>query len=356
MNPFRLLRNYTLEENLFISLMIFMIILCPVSIMSNIYLDYPFNVNYKWFATLTIDLIALIFSLKRIWVTAVKLTVFLFIIYFILPIAWFLSGNLDTFTIAYFFLSTIIVNYLFTGKTRWFLSISLIILFLALLFWSHLNSKPFPTVSPRLRYQDTFIEVPITLLGSTILLSIFSNAFRRERTKLKEYSEILERLTKTDDLTGLYNRRYLFSLLEKYKENNQSVSVILLDIDNFKQINDTFGHEAGDKAIKRFSDCLNEVVRDNGIVGRYAGDEFLVILEKMEGYEINSFIERLLNSIQSLTINDHIRISASGGMAVFDGNKTINEVLAHADQLLYHVKNSGKNNISTNWKPRDPIK
>jgi diguanylate cyclase (GGDEF)-like protein len=119
----------------------------------------------------------------------------------------------------------------------------------------------------------------------------------------------------------------------------------LLDIDNFKEVNDKFGHDEGENVIQKFSHTIKNVVGSTGIVGRYGGDEFLIILEDVELSQGKALATKLLKSINEITFDKGIKISASGGLSVYNGQQHIKDVISDADNLLYKIKSSGKKDI-----------
>ncbi|SDJ83877.1 GGDEF domain-containing protein [Sediminibacillus albus] len=357
MRPLKL-RQFKLEEKLFIYILLFIIFVSATSITINILVDYPFGVNYKWIGSITISLVALYFASKKMYMKQFQVVIFICIIYFLLPMGWISAGGPNNFSIAYFFLICITVNYLFTGRTRVIFIFSLIAIFCFLVLLHNQLPSFFPVYSKQQNLYDMIVQVPLTLLMASFLLRQFASAYRQERNKLKSYSDLLneqnkllEKLTFTDELTQLFNRRYLFQKLEEYKQEERKIIVLILDIDNFKQINDRYGHETGDKALIRFANLLKEELADTRTVGRYGGDEFLVLIDEMDAAQCRELIDHLLEKVHKMQFNEKIKLSASGGMAFFDGKTSIREVLANADQLLYQVKVSGKNNILFDEKP-----
>lgn len=157
-----------------------------------------------------------------------------------------------------------------------------------------------------------------------------------------------------DHLTGLFNKAYFQSTLAQHlslaKRNNTDLSVLFLDIDNFKEINDTFGHNSGDAILKTVAHMIRRELRTSDIVARFGGDEFVVLMPNT--YKINALVlsERLRKTINQkpITIDDtNLEITISGGVAGFpvDAQRAQN-LLNLADSALYRAKGAGKNSIS----------
>jgi diguanylate cyclase (GGDEF)-like protein len=164
--------------------------------------------------------------------------------------------------------------------------------------------------------------------------------------------EMLRGLAHRDPLTGLHNRRYLFEtgnlLHAAALRNNISLAVFMVDIDDFKKINDTYGHEAGDEVIVRCAHVLKEVFRrDDDIVGRIGGEEFCAIRTFDDLASLHEHVEGLRQRIvnQSLSYaGDSISFTVSIGGCTHK-LKTLAEMIKSADRELYEAKKTGKNKI-----------
>ncbi|MGB4659030.1 MAG: GGDEF domain-containing protein [Mobilitalea sp.] len=177
-------------------------------------------------------------------------------------------------------------------------------------------------------------------------------AAKKIEIKLKLSS--IERKANTDSLTGVYNRRYLEDTanlwLKQALENNSQVACILLDIDNLKQINDGYGHLLGDEAIKLICKTCSDEVTENGIIGRFGGDEFVIILNNATKEMAKIKAEQIHKKIRNIIIQKEeqlITMSVSIGIADNVSSKAnqFSELFRQADLKLYHVKQNGKNSI-----------
>jgi diguanylate cyclase (GGDEF)-like protein len=159
-------------------------------------------------------------------------------------------------------------------------------------------------------------------------------------------------LASYDSLTGLLSRHAFFDNANNYvslaQREHRPFSVMLIDLDHFKLINDRYGHPAGDAVLKLFADVANSVARRSDIVGRLGGEEFAVVLPNTTAAEAVEFSQRLHTAINQavLTFNDSaIRYTASIGLTEFetDSEDSIHDLLARADLALYQAKRSGRN-------------
>ena len=169
-----------------------------------------------------------------------------------------------------------------------------------------------------------------------------------DRTKdLNELNEKLYVLAQTDTLTGLYNRSKLDSELkthyEHYKRYRRLFSIILIDIDHFKNINDTYGHDIGDEVLIKIANILISFSRETDIVGRWGGEEFLIVCSETNMQNAYRFAETLRRIINDYNFDNIGHISASFGIAQIESNILPHELVKHADIALYNAKENGRN-------------
>lgn len=169
--------------------------------------------------------------------------------------------------------------------------------------------------------------------------------------------ERLRRLSVTDELTGLLNRRYFFNRLSqeisKSKRNKRPFSLLILDVDHFKEINDNYGHLEGDEVLRLISKAVLNSVRDMDIVTRYAGDEFIAILPEAQKEDALPVAYRILEETRKLTFTNAktgttFSVGLSIGLSTFpDDGSTATELIEKADRGLYSAKQGGRNRVGT---------
>ena len=167
-------------------------------------------------------------------------------------------------------------------------------------------------------------------------------------------------LSMKDELTGIYCRNYLKDYLpavqsrfERETDENLSLGVLILDCDDFKFINDTFGHAGGDKALKAIVDSINAQIREQDLLLRWGGDEFVVIFESVSQEQMREFAKRIISSIDDMLIqydDTTLLVTVSAGYALHDKaeNFDFDGLIKMADELLLATKKTGKNNYLGN--------
>ncbi|SEQ90396.1 polar amino acid transport system substrate-binding protein [Amphritea atlantica] len=165
------------------------------------------------------------------------------------------------------------------------------------------------------------------------------------------HNQQLREIARHDQLTGLYNRRMLNDALtdsiEISRRYKRPFSIVFFDLDDFKEINDRFGHNEGDRVLKVVADILHSNCRLSDHYGRWGGEEFLIVLPESTLKDAQSSAEKLRRAIEEhdFTLSTAAQITGSFGVAQFEPGDTINSVIDRADQALYRAKSSGKNRV-----------
>ncbi len=195
--------------------------------------------------------------------------------------------------------------------------------------------------------RDVRTESHGTLPGDTRTQPVSDLLMRAVRCAAKQYilQAELGNLALTDELTGLHNRRGFMALAERQlkigRRSGRGILLFMMDVDRLKQINDSFGHFEGDRALKRTAEVLEETFRDSDVLARLGGDEFAVLAVEASGHSGATIKTRLFECLKAISAKpSRYEISLSVGLARFDpcSRMSIGELLAKADQSMYEQK------------------
>ncbi len=209
-------------------------------------------------------------------------------------------------------------------------------------------------------HQDcTFIPVSDPLTGQIYVCITIHNMTDVviSQMKLSEISDInktLEQITNHDNLTSLYNKMYIESQIQqefnKAKRYGNIFSVLFFDIDDFKGVNDQYGHLAGDEVLKKIAETMKNHLRQSDIIGRYGGEEFLILLPETNLESASMLAQRLRTTTESMTTqykDTDIKVTISLGVVQFRPDiKNASQMIHEADLALYHSKKNGRNRVT----------
>ena len=204
---------------------------------------------------------------------------------------------------------------------------------------------------------SNYIEVMIFIISILVITSLSTYIIMKIRLQNKnKQNSLLKEKSETDSLTGIFNRGACKELISNYIENKSNDlygAFFIIDIDNFKGVNDNLGHKIGDDVLKDLSDNLKRLFRKSDIVGRWGGDEFIVFMKDLDFSNLHvasKIATNLCNTMnKTVTYNDISQnISLSIGIVFTKDNINFTELYQKADEILYTVKENGKNGFSTN--------
>jgi diguanylate cyclase (GGDEF)-like protein len=187
--------------------------------------------------------------------------------------------------------------------------------------------------------------------GDIALIELFSQLVGASIGNIKLFEKIQRQAT-TDGLTGLINHKTFYEILEKElwrsRRYGGQISLIMVDVDNLKKINDTYGHRAGDKVIREVGRKIKECIRQIDTAARYGGDEFAVILPNTSLGDATIVAQRMVNAVASSPATwkrDLIPLSVSVGLGQYDADTNPEDITSRSDQALYSAKKAGKNTV-----------
>jgi two-component system, cell cycle response regulator len=234
-------------------------------------------------------------------------------------------------------------------------------LFMAVFMVSDIGKVPDLAALSSLTYA-TYAALAFLMAGSIIgvvfVLPTIRLQMRKENNlqtlteSLSARSVTLEYEALTDGLTGMHNRRYfddaMNEYLEQFRKIDKPIGLMILDLDHFKKVNDTYGHDVGDEVLRQIARCLQEFTRYHDVVARLGGEEFAVVAPNMSRESLFKLAERIRYAISSLNIksgNVTLRVTMSIGLTIWDQKETAEQLYKRADMQLYQAKRSGRNRV-----------
>jgi len=236
-----------------------------------------------------------------------------------------------------FFVST------YTVKIRVFRIVMAIVAIVLLDVWGHRHS-------PFIALESGTIEF-LHYMNLTLVLIIVAVISYFYSTNESIYCDTLLEQSNTDHLTDLYNRHYVSEFFKNSwrhrRHKSQRYALLLMDVDHFKKINDSYGHRGGDMVLVKLATLLKECVKHSLIVSRWGGEEFLIVLEDGSLKELKALAEHLRECVASTSMMEKERlfITMTFGGAVSGEDESFEEVFERADKALYQGKNSGRNKV-----------
>lgn len=234
-------------------------------------------------------------------------------------------------------------------QLRYMLTLFLGIWALVVAVWGELLAAAFWTGPVVIAVLNGFYVVALT--GVTIGVMLLIRMYRRTIEELSEKQRRLIELSITDDLTGLYNARYFYRRLEeeiaRSRRYGRPLSLLFIDLDDFKRFNDTYGHLAGDRVLRKVARVLKESLRENDSAYRYGGEEFVIILPETGAEEGCVAAERVRRRIEDCSFRgeEKVKVTASVGVVEYREGDAIEDFVRRADQAMYRAKAEGKNRV-----------
>jgi len=323
----------------------------------------------------------------------VSLIVVVFLSFIFCPIMWIVAGGSYSGMPYYMIINAGIIALLLIGfQRKIILSLFALVVGVLMVIEYHRPDIVITYDSRLIRYMDLSFGLFICLFSIALLIAVLMDSYMYELQKSKQYLETLEeknreieaknkmleisnaefikakeeaeklnkllyeekqkleKLLITDYLTGVFNNRFITSFLEgeikTLHKKQKKLTIAMVDIDDFKIINDTYGHLYGDYVLKRVAGTIKSNLRKTDIVGRYGGDEFFIILCDTGREEGHAMMERIRQKIQEIEWEKDLVVTISGGIAEI-GSDELTGILKKVDQLLYRAKQKGKNLVET---------
>lgn len=212
---------------------------------------------------------------------------------------------------------------------------------------------PYSVLDPAMSVLMQVLNTIFIFAQISAIMIIFTKDAQKMEQKLVRYNEKLQKIASLDPLTGLWNRwsmwEYIRAVEHDYETGNaEFVSIAIADIDFFKKINDTYGHDAGDEVLKAVAELFKDKMKTCGRVCRWGGEEFLFVFYGRNGDAAYDALQEIYDEIHRLTVsyeNEEIRITVTFGLEEYDKNDGMETAIRRADEKLYQGKESGRDKI-----------
>lgn len=218
---------------------------------------------------------------------------------------------------------------------------------------AHLDPQYYPPKLELIRFELMLGTLP-PLMYTAYQISTWRNRLFKQRKELKEALEQVKKLATHDTLTGLFNRRHMQDKLEnavkRFDRYGERFTVVIIDLDHFKQINDRHGHRVGDESLSAFATASLGVLRDTDTLARWGGEEFLILMPNTNQEKAQVALERLRTAMKVCQLSasvPELRLTFSAGIAVHDSITALSQTLERADHALYQAKHTGRDRFVT---------
>jgi len=227
-----------------------------------------------------------------------------------------------------------------------------LLLFVAFYSWRHSRHNIVDPLHELIQWTEKLKEgkfTPQSTISTRDEIGQLAHSFTRMADTIHRNLTDLNTKAHTDRLTGLPNRMFLEIEMERMylasRHYGISCTIILMDLDHFKTINDRYGHDVGDQVLSHFAKLLEKTIGAPHIIGRWGGEEFLALTKNLTLYESEALAERLRQRVEEALFPHKIRMTVSAGIAIINPQREIRDSLVLADQALYRAKERGRNRV-----------
>ena len=344
------LAEMSLEQTIFFLIAIAEILMSSVGAVTNMPLGLGAITSVILFANVLLNIGCIIYSVKTKKWFVPSIIVVTLAIFVILPILWFSTGGATGSTLPYLIMDGFIATILFKKKLRNFFIISIPLLYSSFIYLELLYPDIYvPYATREAHYVDLIIGLIVSFAVTAMLAILVLSRYHKSRLESEKLVKKLGEISVTDPLTGIYNRRMLTSCLDeemrKCYDGDIPLAVCIIDIDFFKRVNDVYGHLRGDNVLIELAKLLEAFMGENDILGRYGGEEFLIIFKNQTLREALQTVRKLHAAVQEHEWETVGRITVSCGVYGYAKGITYSDFVGGADKCLYEAKESGRNKI-----------
>ncbi len=278
---------------------------------------------------------------------------------FYFPFLYFTNGGNEGAAPFYFIMLVCYYAFYLRGKQLIIITSAFLIIYPSIMVFGHLNPD---LITPYTDSLTRLIDILIAVASISITLALIANTtFRGYQTEKErvldlaknviKQNELLEELSIRDQLTEIYNRGYFIDRLELELENiNNHFYLMMIDLDDFKVVNDTYGHLYGDEVLRRVSKMISKTIRTHDIVARYGGEELVVIVTNSTYEDAVKVANRLLVNVAGIEYRNKVHVTISIGLTKSNNEDDSNSIIDRADDLMYQAKEKGKNQFVSDYK------
>lgn len=281
----------------------------------------------------------------------------LYVAFFYFPYMFLITGGSLSSMPMFFVMLVVYLAIAFHGRARICIIAAVIAFNIALFLFGYFCPQFIIPYNDELsRVVDYCVSFTMAAMITAVIGASTVDFYESERSHVVELVRQLEaknrellELTNHDSLTGIFNRRYFLEVLQEeiltHRENDLEMCVLMMDLDRFKKINDTYGHSTGDEILKLFVTSVKECLRRHDVLARYGGEEFVVLLPVCSLKDGASIAERIRRDVETLRYRRSVRITVSIGLAALSYGDTACDLIDRADKNLYTAKKNGRNQV-----------
>ncbi len=358
LTPFFRYREYELKDRLSVIFLLTGFICSGIAFILTLIFQMPFWMNSFNLTCMLICLLLPMILYDRLFQSTIFVLLFVAVIYF--PFMFFTNaGNYGSAPI-YFVM--IMVYFAFYLKGIWFFITFSVLLtyYIIIMIYGYIHPElviPYPDA------MSGLIDLCASVIAVSIVMSIIAgttfSSYNKERDhvislmdELEYKNKELELLAIKDQLTDVFNRRHFSKVLEEElmlaEQEQKSFYLLMIDIDYFKKINDTYGHLYGDEILKLVANCIKDSIRNHDVLARFGGEEFIVLLSKAENADGYQLAERIREKVSQIEYRNERQVTVSIGITKYmKGDRTV-DIIKRADDLLYAAKENGRNRVESN--------
>ncbi len=271
-------------------------------------------------------------------------------IFMLFPSLWFTTGGATGSTLSLLVTSGLCVVIIFKGIARSFILVADLAMCLSFIVAEYLVPDIFIPYPTRFAwYTDLIIGITLSFTVNAALAYLVMRRYEKARRDETSLARQLELLSLTDPLCGVYNRRYLTACVDeemrKCYDDGTNLCICILDLDHFKSVNDTFGHNFGDEVLVAVTQTVLSCLEKKDVFGRYGGEEFLVVFRDRSLPEAKEKAQEIRRAVKRIRWPNGAHITLSCGVSSYIKGISLSAFIENADRNLYKAKNSGRDRV-----------